>query len=79
MPLPPTPPEKPAGKRKLAGKVLVKMASGVGRSRILGCPGRNMALLVVIGGTWETKNEEEVWFGCIPLLHQPGSDPRALA
>lgn len=35
-----------------------------------------MALLGMVGGTQETKNEEEVWFGCIPLLHQPGSDPK---
>lgn len=57
---------------------MVKMAWG-GVSRILGCLGRDVALLVVVGGTQETKNEEEVWFGCIPLLHHPGSDPRALA
>lgn len=36
-------------------------------------------MLVVVGRIQETKNEEEVWFGCLPLLHQPGSDPRALA
>lgn len=52
---------------------MVKMA------RILGCPERDMGLLVVVGGTQKTKNEEEVWFGYIPLLHQPASDPRALA
>lgn len=28
------------------------------------------------GGTQETKNEEEVWYASISLLHQPGSDPK---
>lgn len=42
---------------------------GVGHSGTLGCPGRDVALLVMVGGTQETKNEEEVWFGRFPLLH----------
>lgn len=58
------------------GKGLLSWLVGAGHSRTLGCPGRDMALLVMVGWTRETKNEEEVWCGCIPLLHQPGSDPK---